>query len=218
MGELFASGWTARTIAPRNTIYPATETTTFLQKNLRDDERVWLITPRGGWLPTEALQSFGRTHPPGVLPPNGATVYGLNDINGYDSLAPRAYREWLSQFSTKISPDFNGNMILLEELPPHTLDALNVRFIVSQAPRDERGEREVLRAEEIIIYERTIGDAPRVSGSDFYPGWKNGKYQPETFRFGAFLSLCALGFTALPLTYRWLSKRPASSDHATLSR
>ena len=196
-GELFAFGWTFHPIAPRQSIYPATKVTTFLQQNIKPDERIWFNTPRGAWLPAEALSQNQRNHPPGILPPNGATVYGLNDINGYDSLAPRAYREWLAQFTSKISPDYNGNMILMEDLPPSALDAMNVRYIISLRPRDEIGASLVLNEENCFVYQRKIGAARRVENGDFYPGWKNGRYQPETFRFGAFVSLCALSFCAM---------------------
>ncbi len=204
-GELFVFGWISQPTAPREAIYPHTQVTSFLQKKARDGERIWFITPRGGWLTSEALQQNQHNHPPGVLPPNGATVYGLNDINGYDSLAPRAYREWLAQFTSKISPEWNGNMILLEDLPQSALDAMNVRYVVSLRPRGESGESGetlVLSAENCLIYERKTSTAARVNGSDFYPGWKNGRYQPETFRFGAFVSLCALSFCAMAFYQR----------------
>lgn len=191
--ELFAFGWSFQPTAPREAIYPQTKVTQFLQANLKDKERVWFITPRNGWQPSENLPKT-INHPPGVLPPNGAMVYGLRDINGYDSLAPRAYREWLQKFGVTVSPDFNGNMILLNDLPSEVLNALNVRYVVALQPRDELGETLVLNEESCFVYQRKIGAAKLVSGSDFYPGFKDEKYQPETFRFGAFLSLCGLSF------------------------
>ncbi len=98
-------------------------------------------------------------------------------------------------------------MILLNDLPPNALDAMNVRYVVSLRPRDEASESLVLNEENCFIYERKIGAATRVNGSDFYPGWKNGKYQPETFRLGAFLSFCALGFLVLNGTRSFAFKR-----------
>ncbi len=198
--ELFAFSWSFQPTAPREAIYPATKVTRFLQANLKTDERIWFITPRGAWMPAENLQQNQMNHPPGVLPPNGAMVYGLNDINGYDSLAPRAYREWLQKFGVTVSPVYNGNMILLNDLPAPALDALNVRYIVSLRPRDERGETLVFNEENCFVYERKIADVPRVA--PFYPGWQNGKYQPETFRLGAFLTLCALGVLCLRMNSR----------------
>ena len=66
----------------------------WLAQRTSREARVMLLTDRASWLPTEDLQRGGRTHPSGILPPNGAMVYRIHDINGYDSRAPRAYREW----------------------------------------------------------------------------------------------------------------------------
>lgn len=213
IGELFAFGWAFQPTAPRATIYPDTQVTAFLQKNQREGERVWFITPQKGWQPAEFLQQNRRNHPPGVLPPNGATVYGINDINGYDSLAPNAYRTWLMKFAPKPSPDFNGNMILLEDLPAPALDALNVRYVVSLTPRDILGETLVLNAENCFVYERKIAAAVRVNGSDFHPGWKDNQYQPEAFRFGAFISLCALSVLGAQWTVDRLRQRAVTSTY-----
>ena len=213
--ELFAFGWSFQPTAPRNHIYPQTQVTNFLKANLKDDERVWFVTRRDSWLYTEILQQNRINHPPGVLPPNGAMVYGLNDINGYDSLAPRAYRQWLVRFTgpDKISPPLNGNMILLDELPRAALDAMNVRYIVALRPRDEPGEEVVLNEENCFVYKRRILTSQHVSGEDWYPGWRNGQYQPESFRFGAFLSLCALGSIAFTCRFR-LKQQPFSRYEA----
>lgn len=215
--ELFAFGWSFQPNAPRAVIYPQTQVTQFLQANVKNEERVWFITPRESWAPSEALQQMRINHPPGVLPPNGAMVYGLRDINGYDSLAPRAYREWLTQFidHQKISPAYNGNMILLDELPAKALDAMKVRYIVSLRPRDEVNESLVLNEENCFVYERKIAPDQRVSGADWYPGWKDEKYQPEAFRFGVFLSLCALSFWVFTCISR-SKQRPSSRYEAPL--
>jgi hypothetical protein len=43
-----------------------------------------------------------------------------------------------------------------------------------------------------VIYSRNIDKKiPRRDGKDLYPGWKDGVYQPTTFRLGLFISLCA---------------------------
>jgi hypothetical protein len=215
--ELFTFGWSFQPTAPRAAIYPRTQVTRFLQANVKNEERVWFVTPRESWAQSEALQQMQVNHPPGVLPPNGAMVYGLNDINGYDSLAPRAYREWLTQFidHREISPEYNGNMVLLDKLPAATLDAMKVRYVVSLRPRDEIGETMVLNAENCFVYQRKIAEVRQVSGADWYPGWKDGKYQPESFRLGGFLSLCALSFLVSICIFR-LKQRPSFRYEAPL--
>ncbi len=195
--ELFGNGMIAYQTAPREVVYPATEVTTFLKERSKPDARVLFITPRGGWLPTEVLQGNGRNHPPGVLPPNGAMVYGIHDVSGYDSLASRAYREFVAQGEGgDVSPPLNGNMILLENPVSASLDALQVRYVVSQQSLEAPNLKVVLRVDDCVVYERTVAETPRREGREFSPGWREGKYQPESFRFGAFLSLLALGVAA----------------------
>lgn len=197
-GELFANGMGTIPHAPRATIYPATPLTQFLQSKKAPHERVLFVTPRGSWLPGEVLQGNNRNHPPGVLPPNGATLFGLNDVNGYDSLAPRAYREFLATGEgADVSPPLNGNMILLNNPASPALDALGVRYIVSENSLEVPGMTEVLRSDGAIVYKRAVKNVARRDGKDFSPGWRSGKYQPQSFRLGAFLSLLALALMAV---------------------
>lgn len=200
-GELFAASWNAQPIALRSAIYPSTRVTSWLQDQTRDGSRILFITPRKWWISSEELldSTLGeRGHPPGVLPPNGATVYDLNDINGYDSLSPRAYRDYLSGqegangHDASIAAIANGNMVLLENPFSPALDTLNVRFVVSPTPLPSAAGREVLRDEGVAVYERVVKPIKHLDGRDFSPGWRDGKYQPQSFRLGAFLSLCAL--------------------------
>jgi len=196
-GELFANGMGTIPTAPRDAIYPQTPITQFLQSKFSPNERVLFLTPRGSWLPGEVLQNNNRNHPAGVLPPNGATLFGLNDVNGYDSLSPRAYREFLiAGEGADVSPPLNGNMILVNNPNSPALDALNVRYIVSESDLELPNATEVLRADGAIIYERKVKNVARKSGQDFSPGWRNGKYQPQSFRLGAFVSLLMLGLIA----------------------
>ncbi len=145
-----------------------------------------------------------------MLPPNGAIVYGLHDINGYDSLAPFAYRQFLAQGSggEDVAPQWNGNIILAQNLAASTLDALNVRYIVAEEPQAVPDGRVVLRGDNWIVYERPAANVRRVSGCDFSPGCHRGVYQPESFRFGSFLSLSAVAL----LTFIWLIQRRSAHD------
>ncbi len=196
--ELFANAFASQPTAPRALIYPATQVTDFLARNSNRQARVWFQTDKRGWLPTEGFRGeSGRTHPPGILPPNGASVYGIHDINGYDSLSLLYYRKFVASGdgSGDPSPQYNGNMILLQTPSPTLLDSLAVRYIVTlagaPAPPDARA---VLSADGCTVYERalptTIGS---VGGEAFAPGFRDGGYAPESFRLGVFVSLLALG-------------------------
>lgn len=207
--ELFANAWMTQPTAPRQTIYPPTQLTTFLAQKSGPDARVLLVTPKKSWLPTESFRR-GRTHPPGILPPNGATVYGIYDVNGYDSLSPRIYRSWVgSAESGGPSPQLNGNMVLLESFSPAMLDSLQVRYVVTSqsAPPQNAPGRKVLSANGCDIWQREMSGTQRVNGASFTPGWTEGKYQPETFRLGTFLSLCALGFVGAALVFKREKRR-----------
>ena len=196
-GELFANGLGTIPTSARNAIYPQKQLTQFLQFNSSSGARVLFLTPRNSWLPEEILQENGRNHPEGVLPPNGAMAFGIYDVNGYDSLAPRAYREFLiGGEGADVSPPLNGNMILLNNPNSPALDALSVRYVVSENPLEGQNLKEVLREDGAIVYERELKNVPRRDGKDFSPGWRDGKYQPQSFRLGAFLSLLTLGFIA----------------------
>ena len=194
--ELFANAFTTQPTAPLTSIYPQTQITDFLAKNSSREARVWFQTDKRGWLPTESFRG-GRLHPPGILPPNGASVYGIYDVNGYDSLALRGYRYFVSSSEPNgdPSPALNGNMVLLQTPSPTLLDTLAVRYIVAPgdapAPPDARS---VLSADGCTVYERTLPtNGARVGGEAFSPGFRDGGYEPEAFRLGVFVSLLALG-------------------------
>ncbi len=220
--ELFAASWNTQPTAPRADIYPATRVTTFLQEHTQNGERVLFWTPRKDWLPREILiqesQDSGvpeaaRTHPEGILPPNGATVYGLNDVNGYDSLSSGAYRQFLNQGEgVDVSPPLNGNMVLINNVGSPALDALDVRYIVVPELMPVPNAREVLRTEGCVVFERQrVLDVSHIvtqkSGRDFFPGWTNNQYNPTSFRLGSFLSLLILGLMSACFGARIASKR-----------
>ncbi len=211
--ELGLSGWAGRATSTREEVYPSTRLTSWLGQNLHPGERVLFVTPHGSWAPAEALASDGRApHPPGVLPPNGAMVYGLDDVGGYDSLSPAAYRKYLNEGEGRdVAPLFNGN-IALPGASNSRLDELNVRYIVTlsgsaSVPRATRA----FEGEGCVVWGRTLSSSTKKSGLDFSPGVREGKYQPQSFRLGAFLSLCALAALAGVLTPRVPSRAQRAS-------
>jgi len=198
--ELGFNALIAQPTAPRDTIYPRTQLTDFLQKNSSPSARVWFVTNKRLWLPTEGFRD-GSTHPPGVLPPNGAMVYGIYDIGGYDSLSVLAYRNWISSSETDGSPSplLNGNMVLLQTPSPSLLDSLSVRYVVvsADAPAPPGVGEKVFSANGCDVYGRRLSaNGGRLSGASFYPGWSAKGFTPETFRLGVFISLLALGWAS----------------------
>ncbi len=197
--ELGLNALLVQPTAPRALIYPRTELTDFLARNSSPTARVWMFTDKRLWLPAEGFRP-GRSHPVGVLPPNGAMVYGIYDVNGYDSLSSRAYRKWVSEAGEDPSPRLNGNMVLLQTPSPALLDSLSVRWVVlpqNAAPPENgtalQNARKVLSVNGCDVYERPLPlNGTRVSGEAFYPGFSAAGFTPETFRLGVFVSLCAL--------------------------
>ncbi len=203
--ELGFNAFAVQPTAPRAQIYPATTLTTWLQARVDSNNRVLFYTPRTQWLPREAFRA-PQTHPMGAMPPNGALVYRLHEVNGYDSLSLRQYRAYINgEEFTRIggqevegaSPAFNGNMVLINNLNSQVLDSLALRYIVVPQSLDlgdnaPKGKI-VFSADGCNVWERPLAGQARINGAAFSPGWKNGGYNPETFRLGAFVSLCALG-------------------------
>ncbi len=210
--ELFAANWNTTPSAPRAAIYRQTQTTTFLQNATKNGGRILFLTPRRkNWFATEDYrEGETRTHPRGVLPPNGASVYGLNDVNGYDSLSSGAFRQWLIQNEkVDVSPPRNGNIVMLNDLDSPALDALDVRFVISIEELSRGDLREVARGEGCIVYARRVLDVERKSGRDFSPGWIDNIYQPQSFRLGAWFSLLALLAASFVLGARIATVRAA---------
>ena len=215
----------AQPTAPRAQIYPPTTLTTWLQSRVNANNRVLFYTSRGQWLPSELFQP-PQTHPLGALPPNGATVYRLHEVNGYDSLSLRQYRAYINgeEFSRVggkevegASPAFNGNLVLINNLRSSVLDDLNLRFIVvpqsvNLGANTPDGQI-VFSADGCNVWERPQGAPSRLGVNAFYPGWKAGGYAPETFRFGAFVSLCALGWLSAGVALGFqISRRDAEAQ------
>ena len=94
--ELGFNAFNVQPTAPRAQIYPQTTLTTWLQSRVDRDNRVLFYTPQSQWAPTEALQLVNpaQTHPLGALAQR--LVYRLHEVNGYDSLSPAKYRDWLA--------------------------------------------------------------------------------------------------------------------------
>ncbi|HVF85793.1 MAG TPA: hypothetical protein VM821_07405, partial [Abditibacteriaceae bacterium] len=206
--ELFAATWNTQPTAARASIYPDTPLTQFLQAQTKNGGRVLFWTPRQGWFATEDLPANANiSHPTGILPPNGATVYGINDINGYDSLSSGAFRQFLIQNEgADVSPPRNGNMVFVNNLQSPALNALDVRFVVVPETAREtlvvQDAREVLRSDNCVVFQRNrvLDSTSQTSGRNFFPGWSGERYNPTSFRLGAWLSLLGLGLMSFHLS------------------
>lgn len=147
--ELAAFGARYYRTAPLERVYPATELTAYLRRHV----------PVGRLMPL--YQSWGLAKfPDAVLPPNSAMVYGLHDVQGYDSLYLARYRSVLAAVQGRDpSPPANGNMLLGSSADPSLLAALGVTHVLSQASFDIPGLA-LERSGEVNVY-RVENSAPR---------------------------------------------------------
>ncbi len=107
------------------------------------DAQVYPVTPAISWLQSNADQSRilavndanAVYESSAIMPPNSATVYGLLDVAGYDSLQTKQYKGFLNEMNGGVesSPRENGNMALTHEHAADSADAAlaGVRYVLS---------------------------------------------------------------------------------------
>ncbi len=108
--DLFTTGYAMNPTAQRAQVYPITPGIKQLQATL-GHQRIW---------PVNSVWSLEHS-PPAVLPPNGATVYKLRDVQGYDSLFTGEYKAFADRFARvnaagvkDSSPPEVGNMVFFQ--------------------------------------------------------------------------------------------------------
>lgn len=124
--DLLAANWGFnRMTAPAN-VYPVTPGIAFLQRHAAE----------GRMMPLNRRWSLFEP-PPAILPPNTATVYGLSDIQGYDSLLTGRYFAWASALNgdgKSPAPQENGNMVFTHRPGSPQAREAAARFVVSLGP------------------------------------------------------------------------------------
>ena len=117
--DLLTVNWGYNPTCRRDQVSPPTLTTSIL---LFEGKHERIIPLNDRW----NMYSF----PDAIFPPNTAMLYGFNDAQGYDSLSPGAYKEWLRDtLDEDPSPPENGNMVFVKRPSPKILNL--GRFIVS---------------------------------------------------------------------------------------
>jgi len=125
--DLLAAGYGFnRTTAPQN-VYPVTPLIAFLQKH-RDEGRIMPVNRHWNY-------SDPSKPPPVILPPNTATVYGLDDIQGYDSLLTGRYFQFaIALDNGSPAPPENGNMVFMYGVGSRQAREAGARFVVTREP------------------------------------------------------------------------------------
>ena len=162
--EVFAWGVTFLPVTKADRVYPATALTTKLQS--LPPGRLLAITPRKDWT---LLQT-----PNALLPPNSETVYGLESIQGYDSLFPVSYLNEAAKAEGAIpSPPANGNMVLREKWADRQWAVEGLAYVASREPQPDRiGGVEVLHDlgtfDSVYLY--SVAAEPRPPQAAIYYG------------------------------------------------
>ncbi len=130
IADLAATGMNYNQSARNSTIYSETSALRYLAAHIGHDR----ILP----LNTHGLSFLGPT---GVLPPNGATVFGLRDVQGYDSLFPGRYKRLMDQLDGEdSSPPEVGNMVLVKRIPDQAWSITGAKWALSDTPLGLNGE------------------------------------------------------------------------------
>jgi len=124
--DLFSSGIAANPTAPPSAVYPESAATRYLRANL-GHERIFPVNQR--W----SLYSA----PPAVLPPNAGMVYGLRDVQGYDSLFTGQYKNFANTFARPnamgtrdASPPEVGNMVFFQNVRAANVGVLGASIAI----------------------------------------------------------------------------------------
>ena len=138
-------------------------------------------------MPVNQRWSLFPKGPKAVLPPNGAMVLGLRDVQGYDSLFPGQYKDFMNRLAGQgkdASPLEVGNMVFAKDPYSPLVAKAGVRVIASMEPLTLPGSYEKY-VDGIYLYD--LMDAPgrayTAPGSDIQ--WLEDGPTRVTLRLGA---------------------------------
>ena len=130
IADVFLVGIRINPTAPASAVYPITPGIKFVQETIGHDH----IFP---------VNKFWNLNvpPPAVLPPNAALVYGLRDVQGYDSLLTGQYKAFADQFARpdrngdkNASPVEVGNMVFFQDPTFSGVPTLGAAYAVTLPP------------------------------------------------------------------------------------
>jgi hypothetical protein len=125
--DLFSVGIGYNPTAKEAEVYPMTPLIARLQE-IAGHDRIMPVNPG----------HFSFSGPNSILPPNGAMVFGLRDVQGYDSLFPGQYKAFMDEIAAPVDPQFKsaplqvGNMVLAKNPDSPLAPLTGARYIVSR--------------------------------------------------------------------------------------
>ena len=95
--------------------YPTTQVTNFLQR-----QQGLFRTVATGW----------------TFFPEANLMYGISDVRGYDAMEPLPYHELMRAIDPTIRDNAEGGFRPFHSIQSHILDALNVRYLITEPEID----------------------------------------------------------------------------------
>jgi len=143
--ELFPFARGLVPLSARDSVYAPSTPLRLLTAGRREG-RVLEITPRAAW-------RFAPL-PAAVAPPNTATVFGYDSVQGYDSLRPRLFEQLgVLADGPAICPPINGNMVLLQNAESPALREAAVNWVLTDRRLDP-GEWTAVWGDSLRLYRR----------------------------------------------------------------
>jgi hypothetical protein len=144
--DLFANNADYNPTAAPDEVYPVTPVIAYLKERAGHD-RIMPVNRDG----------FSFSGPDAVLPPNGAMVFRLRDVGGYDSLFPGQYKAFMNRLAGEgrdASPPEVGNMVFAKNPGSPLVPQTGARFLVSKEPLNLPAARETA-LDGLYLYELT---------------------------------------------------------------
>ncbi len=142
VGDLFSFGMGFNPTAQPGKVYPETTLTRWIRDNV-GSTRIMPINRK--WSLYQA--------PDAILPPNAGTVYQFYDMQGYDSLFSREYKQFVdNHLKMDSSPQENGNMLLIRKYVPDWPEG-TAGYVLSKDPIP--GLKKVFSSDGVDVYQKT---------------------------------------------------------------
>ena len=139
--DLLAAGLGFNRTTQSQNVYPVTPLIAYLQQHIGE----------GRIMPVNRKWSFYGP-PPAVLPPNAATVYGLYDTQGYDSLLTGQYFQFAGAMDGgSPAPQENGNMVFTYGAGSKEAWEAGARYVITRQPMPEKNP--VFEGDGAFVYE-----------------------------------------------------------------
>jgi hypothetical protein len=142
VADLFSFGIGFNPNVPVSQVYPETSLIRWIKRDA-PDTRLMPINDRWSLY----------TSPDAVLPPNAAMVYGFYDMQGYDSLFPKRYKDFVNDhLGADSSPVENGNILFIKKLVSNWPQG-TAGVVLSKGPVSGKGISSVSQLDGVRVYD-----------------------------------------------------------------